>query len=114
MKIQNVKYMLMAQEMERAVAFWEGMGFPRRFVSEHWSELDASGATLALHGGHDGSRNPTGFGIQVEDIAEGFQHAVGLGATVEREPERREIEGLWLADLVDPECNTFTLSQYGG
>lgn len=52
MKIQNVKYMLMAQDMERAIAFYRDViGLKPTVVSPFWSELTFGDSIVALHGG---------------------------------------------------------------
>ena len=69
MKPEKVKFMLMAVDMKRAVAFYRDViGLEEVFVSEFWTELRHGDAIIALHGGHDSSRNPTGLSFQYEDV----------------------------------------------
>lgn len=115
MKPQSVKYMLMAQEMDRAVAFYrDGMGFEENFSSPHWSELNVGDTILGLHGGGDGSRNPTGLSLQYEDVVLAFDRAIEFGATSLQRPERREGEPIILSTIIDPEGNEIMLTQYVG
>jgi predicted enzyme related to lactoylglutathione lyase len=115
MKIEQVKFMLWAQDMDRAVAFWrDGIGLKVRMTSPHWSELTHGDAVVALHGGGDGSYNQTGLGFQVADIDSAVEEARAAGATVRMEPTAREGEPIKLAELVDPEGNGFSMSQYVG
>ena len=115
MQIECVKYMLFAQDMTRAVAFYRDvLGLTPTVESEHWSELKHGDAIVALHGGGDGSRNKTGLSFQVRDAEAACREAAQGGATVERQPESRPGEPIKLADLVDPEGNTFMITEYVG
>lgn len=115
MKPQAVKYMLMAQEMERAVAFYrDTMGFEESFSSPCWSELKFGNAILALHGGGDGTRNETGLSVQYDDVRSAFDLALGAGAASVQPPEQREGEPIILASICDPEGNVLMLTQYVG
>jgi predicted enzyme related to lactoylglutathione lyase len=115
MKPQSVKFVLMVEDMERAVAFYrDALGFDESFASPHWSELRFGDAILGLHGGGDGSRTPTGLSIQFEDIAHAYDRALALGATGVQAPEAREGEPILLASLADPEGNILMLTQYLG
>ena len=52
MQIQEVKFILWAKDMDRALAFWrDGIGLKERMSSPHWSELTHGTAIVALHGG---------------------------------------------------------------
>ena len=115
MKLQAVKFMLMAQDMDRAVAFYrDTMGFVEGFVSPHWSELRFGEAILALHGGADGSRTKTGLSLQYENVAKAYAEALSAGANGVQPPEAREGEPIILASLTDPEGNEIMLTQYVG
>ena len=115
MKVESIKLMIMAQDMDRAIDFWtKAFGFRVQFSDEHWSELDTSHGTLALHGGHDGSVNQTGLSIQVDSIVEAVLLVREAGGTVVREPESRPGEPIQLAEVQDTECNCFSLVQYIG
>ena len=115
MKPQAIKYMLMAQEMDRAVSFYrDTMGFEESFSSPHWSELKFGDAILALHGGGDGSRNETGLSLQYENVRAAFDRALEAGATVIHLPEQTDGEPIILASICDPEGNSLMLTQYIG
>ena len=104
--------MLAAKDMERALAFWKKtFAFEKLSGNEYWSEMGANGAVIAFHGGHDGSKNVTGLSIEVDDIEGAAVASEANGATVTMAPQKREGEGIHLADLIDPEGNTFMLSQ---
>lgn len=113
MKPQAVKFMLMAQDMDRAVAFYrDTMGFVEGFVSPHWSELRLGDAILALHGGGDGLRTKTGLSLQFENVSEAYAEALAAGAMGVQPPAAREGEPIILASLADPEGNEIMLTQY--
>ena len=115
MKPQAVKYVIMAQDMDRALAFYrDTMGFTEAFSSPHWSELRFGDAIIGLHGGGDGSRQKTGLSIQYEDVASAHAHALANGGTSINAPERREGEPIILSTVLDPEGNEIMLTQYVG
>ena len=115
MKPQVVKYMLMAQEMDRAIAFYrDTMGFEECFSTPYWSELKFGDAILALHGDGDGTRNETGLSIQYEDVRSAFDTALEAGATPVQSPEQREGEPIILASICDHEGNILMLTQNVG
>lgn len=110
-----VKYVLMAEEMERAVAFYRDViGFSESFTTPHWSELSFGDAVIGLHGGGDGERRETGLSIQYEDVQTAFDHAVKNGANPICHPGQREGEPIILAAISDPEGNVISLTQYVG
>ena len=112
MKIEQVKFILWAKDMDRAVAFWrDAFGFEPKLVTPYWSELAFGDAILALHGGGDGEFRETGLAIQVEDLAAACAEVKEGGGIVRSEPEDRPNEGIRLADLEDPEGNGFQMSQ---
>lgn len=105
----------MAQDMERAVAFYrDTIGFFEDFVSPYWSELRFGDAVLALHGGGDGSLQPTGLSIQYEDVGKAYSAAIESGASGIQAPEQRDGEPIILASIADPEGNVIMLTQYVG
>ncbi len=113
MNVEQMKCMLWAVDMDRAVAFYrDAIGLTVRMESPYWSELEKEGFVLALHGGADEGRRKSGLGIQVEDIEAAVAEAAEAGATVLAPPK---CEGaVHLAGLVDPEGNEFTFSQPAG
>ena len=112
MKVTGVKYMLAAKDMDRALTFWrDTFGFEKLLGNQFWSEVDAAGSVIAVHGGHDGSKNVTGLGIEVDDIEGAAAESAKNGATVTMAPMKRGNEEIYLAELIDPEGNTFKLSQ---
>lgn len=115
MKPAAVKFLLMVQDMDRAVAFYrDTLGFSESFSSPHWSELRFGDAILGLHGGGDGTRRETGLSVQYADVPVAFDLAVAAGAVPVQPPEQREGEPIILATIADPEGNEIMLTQYVG
>ena len=112
MRVTGIKYMLDAQDMDRALAFYTKVfGFQPGYTSPDWSELSWGDSIVAFHGGGSGERNRTGLSIRVDDIEAAVREAQDAGATLAWGPKDQGDEGIILADLVDPEGNTFMLSQ---
>lgn len=115
MEVEQVKFLLWAEDMSRAVRFWTGtFGFAERFVDPHWSELDLGGPSLALHGGHDGSVRSSGLSIQVRDIAAAVRAIEAAGGVIVQPPMERPNEPIRLAEARDTEGNQFMVTQYVG
>ncbi len=114
MELGRIYFMLAAQDMDRAVAFYRDViGLEVRSQSPGWSELthpQAPLAIVALHGGGTGELNRTGLGFDVADIAAACDEVEGGGGKVTMAPTERPEEGIVLADLVDTEGNTFMFS----
>ena len=110
--IQAVKFMLTAQDMERAVTFYRDvMGLEVITHSPHWSELRYGDAIVALHGGGDGSFIETGLSFQVKEIATVCDAVVAGGGKLRMSPQDRPGEPILLADLTDPEGNGFMIAE---
>ena len=115
MKIDRVTYMLMAQDMGRAVAFYRDViGLEVRSRSLMWSELGFGDAIIALYGGGSGEFQKTGLSFQVSDIGAACDEVRSGGGRVVSGPEDRAGEGIRLAELSDPEGNGFMLNEYVG
>lgn len=111
----KVKYMLMAANMRRAVAFYrEVLGFEEIHVSDWWSELGFGDAILALHGGHDGSKNPTGLSLEFEDVLAACDDLHAAGAQIIEFPKQREGEPILLGAFQDAEGNQVAITQFVG
>jgi len=107
--------MLLAADMRRAVRFYTAaLGFQEVFVSEYWSELRVGDAILALHGGHDGSVNPTGLSLQYEDVLEAVERIQKAGGTILEMPMQRKGEPIVLGRYRDAEGNEGFITQYVG
>lgn len=115
MKPEKVKFMLMAADMKRAVAFYRDViGLEEVFVSDFWTELRHGDAIIALHGGHDGSRNATGLSFQYEDVLAMAEKVTKAGAAILQSPQQREGEPILLGVFRDAEGNEVFITQYVG
>ena len=115
MKPEKVKYMLLAADMKRAVTFYRDViGLEEIFVSDFWTELRHGDAIVALHGGHDGSPNPTGLSLQYENVLELANRVAEAGATLLQAPTQREGEPILLGIFRDAEGNEVFITQYIG
>lgn len=115
MKLEKVKIMLMAADMKRAVRFYRDViGLEEVFVSDFWTELRHGDAIIALHGGHDGSRNPTGLSFQFEDVIAKAESIRQAGAVLLQSPQQREGEPILLGIYRDAEGNEVFVTQYIG
>ena len=115
MKPQKVKYMLMAQNMKRAVYFYtKVLGFELSFESEFWTELRFEDSTVALHGGWNGGRYPTGLSIQYLSVDKIYREVIEWGARKVQEPQSSPGEPVKIAKIRDPEGNEIMLTEYTG
>ena len=111
-KLLGTKYLLSAQDMERAVAFYRDViGLEVKVKSSGWSELSLGTAVIALHGGGTGEFHRTGLSFTVKNIEHGCDAVVQGGGSVREAPEDRGDEGIVLAILVDFEGNGFMMSE---
>lgn len=112
---EKVKFMLLAANMKRAVAFYRDvLGFQEVMVSNFWSELSFGGAIIALHGGHDGSRNPTALSLQFADAMAAADCIHAAGAKIIEYPRQREGEPILLGVFRDREGNEVAITQFVG
>ena len=112
MNVESVTYMLTAQDMDRAVAFYRDViGLKQRFSSPMWSELTFGDAIVALHGGGSDALRKTGLNFRVDDINSAVREIELGGGRVAREPEDRPGEPIRLAEVIDTEGNTFGLTE---
>ena len=115
MQLEQVIYMLMVQDMNRAIAFYQDViGMSLKSYSLGWSEFTLGDSTVALHGGGTGEFVETGLIFQVTDIGRACQEVVSGGGKLRSGPEDRPGEPIKLAQLCDTESNGFTFSQYVG
>ena len=115
MQVEQVIYMLMAQDMDRAIASYRDViGLNVRSQSPGWSELTFGDAVVALHGGGTPEFKETGLSIQVRDIQQACEEVVSGGGQLRSGPTDRPGEPIKLAHLSDTEGNGFTFSQYVG
>lgn len=114
-KPQVIKFVLMAVEMRRAVAFYtSAFGWEARQVTEWWSELAQGDCIIALHGGHDGSRHPTGLSLQFESVIDAARRIEKAGGRILTFPTVQPGEPLLLGLVRDPEGNEFFITEWLG
>ena len=112
---EKVKFMLMAANMGRAVKFYRDViGLGEIFTSDFWSELSFGDAIIALHGGHDGSKNPTGLSFQFEDVFDVANRIEAAGAKIIEPPVQREGEPILLGRFRDREGNEVYITEFVG
>lgn len=112
MKIERVKYILWAADMERAEAFYVGLcGAEVVRKNPAVTELRIGDAVIGLHSGGSGERTWTGLAFQVADVVTGAREVVAAGGQLRREPEPEDGEPPHLAMCVDPEGNEFMLTR---
>ncbi|MCE2392247.1 MAG: glyoxalase [Proteobacteria bacterium] len=108
----GTKFLISAQDMDRAVAFYRDViGLDVNVSSPWWSELRLGSAIVALHGGGTGEFAETGLSFTVRDIQVACEAVVRGGGRLRSGPEDRGEEGIHLAELTDTEGNGFMLSQ---
>ncbi|MCY3540635.1 MAG: VOC family protein [Gammaproteobacteria bacterium] len=108
----GTKYLISAANMDRAVEFYRDViGLDVQVFTPYWSELTHGTATVALHGGGDGSYAETGLSFTVKDIFEACPAIIKGGGSVRSEPEDRGDEGIYLAFVTDTENNGIMISQ---
>jgi uncharacterized glyoxalase superfamily protein PhnB len=72
MNVETVKYVIWANDMERALNFYEAV-FNGEIIkrSEVISEVAVAGTTIGIHSGGEGNVTWTGMTFQVADVVQG-------------------------------------------
>jgi predicted enzyme related to lactoylglutathione lyase len=105
--------MLMAEDMDRAVRFWcDAFGCRKALGGDAYTELSLSGASVALHAGHDGTLRETGLNIEVDDVDAAMLAVTSAGGTIATPPEARPGEPIMLGKCADTEGNVFGVVQH--
>ena len=111
MVVTKTYFMLTVADMARALTFYrDGIGLEVRYETPYWSELDASGATLALHHGM-AAGGDTGLGFEVDDLDAACQAVGAFGGQVVDPPRDRPEERIRLAIVADGDGNRLQLAQ---
>ncbi len=112
MHVEKLKYLIWAQEMERAVGFYREV-FDAVVVRQSgvMAELTIAGGTLGIHSGGEGKRTWTGLAFQVGDLFAACDLLKALGGSVLRPPEDTPDEPAHLAMCADPEGNEIMLTK---
>lgn len=112
MRPLTLKHVLVAADMRRAVAFYRDLfDLDERLVTDWWSELACGDAIIALHGGHDGSRNVTGLSFQFESVIDAAKKIERAGGRIITFPAIRPGEPILLGTVRDPEGNEFFITE---
>jgi predicted enzyme related to lactoylglutathione lyase len=115
MKLQKIKYLILAQDMQRAIKFYSAVfELVPTVESEWWSELTFGDTIVALHGGGDGTRHTSDMSFQVDNIVAACRLIRENGGRIVSEPEKREGEPIVLATFADTENNLLMLTQWVG
>ncbi len=113
--LQQVKFVLMVKDMQRAARFYRNMiGLTVAHESSHWTELKFGDVIVALHAGGSAEQTETGLSFQVSDVAAVCQRVARGGGTIIKNPELRPGEPIKLAAAADTERNQFMLTEYVG
>ena len=115
MKVERVKYVIWAADMDRAVRFWSDT-FAGRLLKRNpvIAEVEIEGAVIGIHSGGEGRRTWTGISLQVADVIEGGRAVQAAGGTLARDPEPENGEPPHLAMCADTEGNEFMLTRRRG
>jgi lactoylglutathione lyase len=112
MKVERLKYVIWAADMNRAVNFYATV-FGGAILKQNdiISEVAICDGIIGIHGGGEGSRTWTGLSFQVPDVIEGAREIVAAGGQLTREPQPENGEPPHLAMCVDPEGNEIMLTR---
>ena len=112
MKVEKVKYVIWAADMNRALRFYRDL-FEGEVLKQNEviSEVEVAGALIGIHEGGEGKRTWTGLSFQVADVVAGARKLVEAGGTLQREPRSEDGEPPHLAMCVDPEGNEIMLTR---
>jgi lactoylglutathione lyase len=112
MKVERLKYIIWAADMNRAVKFYTdvfGGGVIKQ--NEVISEVSICDGIIGIHGGGEGKRTWTGLTFQVPDVLTGAAEIVAAGGQLLREPQPENGEPPHLAMCTDPEGNEIMLTR---
>lgn len=111
MQVEQVKYIIWAKDMNRAVSFYQ-RAFDAELLrqNEVMAELRICQSLIGIHSGGEGKRTWTGMAFQVADLFAGIEAVKAAGGALLKEPEDRPDEPAHLAMCADPENNEFMLT----
>jgi predicted enzyme related to lactoylglutathione lyase len=115
MRVEKLKYIIWAKDMERAVRFYREV-FDAQIVrqSDVMAEVAIAGSLVGIHGGGEGARTWTGLSFQVGDLFAACDALRKGGGLVLREPADTPEEPAHLAMCADPEGNEIMLTRPRG
>jgi predicted enzyme related to lactoylglutathione lyase len=112
MKVERLKYVIWAADMDRAIQFYTTVfGGTILKQNEVISEVCICDGIIGIHGGGEGKRTWTGLSFQVPDVIAGAQEIVAAGGQLTREPQPENGEPPHLAMCTDTEGNEIMLSR---
>lgn len=113
MEIESIIYMLMVEDMDRAVGFYRDvLGLEVKSQSPEWSELQFRDAVVALHGGGKDVFQKTGLNFAVKASTTPVKRSSPPGASIVNPPMEPPGEPIRLAEVVDTEGNAFSLFEH--
>jgi predicted enzyme related to lactoylglutathione lyase len=112
MKVERLKYIIWAADMNRAIQFYTSV-FGGSILKQNdvISEVGIGDGIIGIHGGGEGNRTWTGLSFQVPDVIAGAQEIVAAGGQLTREPQPENGEPPHLAMCMDTEGNEIMLSR---
>jgi len=114
-QMEVVKFMLMVQDMERAVSFYcDTFGLSAKIEVPMWTELTFKNTIIALHGGGNGEHVKTGLSIQVKNLNAACKAVAAAGGKVIQKPTSRPNEPIIISSIIDTEGNEFMMTQFIG
>ena len=112
MKVERLKYVIWAADMNRAVAFYANVfGGTVLKQNDIISDVSICDGIIGIHGGGEGTRTWTGLSFQVPDVIAGAAEIVAAGGQLVREPQPENGEPPHLAMCVDTEGNEIMLTR---
>lgn len=112
MKVERLKYVIWAADMDRAVRFYaQVFGGTILKQNDIISEVAIADGIIGIHGGGEGGRTWTGLSFQVPDVLEGAREIIAGGGQLTREPQPEDDEPPHLAMCIDPEGNEIMLTR---
>ena len=112
MKVERLKYVIWAADMNRAVQFYVTVfGGTILKQNEIISEVSICDGIIGIHGGGEGTRTWTGLSFQVADVIAGAAEIVAAGGQLTREPQPETGEPPHLAMCMDTEGNEIMLTR---
>ena len=115
MKVEKVKYIIWAKDIERCINFYTTL-FNANLIkkNEHIAELEISNSLIGIHSGGEGKKTWTGISFQVPDVVESAKELIASGGKLSREPEPEDGEAPHLAMCEDTEGNQIMLTRNRG
>ena len=112
MKVERLKYVIWAADMQRAVQFYtQVFGGTVLKQNDIISEVSICDGVIGIHGGGEGKRTWTGLSFQVADVIEGAREIAAAGGQITHDPQPENGEPPHLAMCMDTEGNEIMLTR---